>query len=221
MEIHYILLDLDNTLYPASSELQDEISRRMTRYVAEFLHITQEDALKKRREYLARYGTTLSGLVKDNHLEDVETYLECCHPEKIERFLKKDPALKKTLSSLPVPLSILTNSPIEHACRVLDFLEIRNLFMHIFDIRFNRFIGKPSKLFFRRVLEIISRKAEEVLFIDDLVGHLVSFKEMGGNVLLVDERGESSGAGIPSIRSLMELPEVLSSLSGKFKHDIR
>jgi putative hydrolase of the HAD superfamily len=221
MEIHYILLDLDNTLYPASAGLQSEIGRRMTRYVAELLHITQEDAQKKRREYLVRHGTTLSGLVKDNHLEDVEAYLECCHPEKIEQFLKKDPALKETLSSLSVPLSILTNSPIEHACRVLEFLEIRNLFEHIFDIRFNRFIGKPSKYFFRRVLEIISKQAEEVLFIDDMVGHLVSFQELGGNVLLVDEREESSAAGIPSIRGLNELPEVLSSLSGKSKHDIR
>jgi putative hydrolase of the HAD superfamily len=212
--LKHILLDLDNTVYPASSPLEAEIGRRMTEYVSRYLDVSIEKALEVRRKYLNRYGTTLSGLIHERGFQEVEDYLRACHPEDVEAFLQKDPALKETLNSISLPLSILTNSPMEHARRVLDFLDVSGLFQHVFDIRYNGFQAKPSQAVFRRVLNTLSAEPRETLFVDDMVRHLVSFRDMGGNVLLVDEAGTQSCDGIPAIQKLMELPTFLSFVPG-------
>ena len=208
--IDHILLDLDNTVYPASSPLQDEIGRRMTDYVARLLAVSEEDALRIRRRYLRRYGTTLAGLLAGNHRVDVDRYLKACHPERVESFLEKDPLLRESLEAVSPPLSILTNSPIEHAGRVLRCLGIEDLFENVFDIRFNRFQGKPSPAVFDRVLTHLSLEPSAVLFVDDFPVHLISYRGMGGLVLLVDEVGKHADCGLPSIRYIRELPDYLS-----------
>jgi putative hydrolase of the HAD superfamily len=207
--LRHILLDLDNTVYPASSPLQVEIGRRMTGYVSKIFGVSSEQALAIRQDYLRRYGTTLSGLIRQQGFRDVEDYLKACHPEDVGAFLQRDPALREALSSISLPLSILTNSPAEHADRVLEFLGVRDLFRQVFDIRFNGFEGKPAKSVFQRVLNALSAAPAETLFVDDMPRHLSSFRGMGGKVLLVDEGGSQEHDGIPTIRKLMDLPAYL------------
>ena len=89
-------------------------------------------------------------------------------------------------------------------------MEIRDAFEKIFDLRFNRYRGKPAKILYERVLHEIRRSAEEVLFVDDHTDYLESFREMGGLVLLVDEYSERDEvSGIPVIRRLNELSPYL------------
>jgi len=208
--VRHILLDLDNTVYPASSRLQEEIGRRMTAYVSRLMGIAAEEAQEIRRSFLHRYGTTLAGLLAEGKIEDPDPYLEACHPKGVQDYLKKDPALRESLLNVRVPMAILTNSPIEHARRVLGHLEIADLFVEVFDIRFNRFQGKPAPEAYRRVLRHLDLEPPEVLFVDDLPKHLLAFREMGGSVLLVDESGKHTDGELPTIRSLQELPGELS-----------
>jgi len=213
--ITYLLVDLDETLYPASSAMVEEVSRRMTRYVSRYLHLDEDGAARLRRELSQRHGTTLTGLMAEHNFNDPEAYLEFAHPTDVSRYLRKDPELAATLGSIALPKSILTNAPREHALRILEYLEIAHLFERIFDIRTNDFRGKPEKHLYYRVLSELNRKAPEVLFIDNRIDYLLSFQEIGGKILWVAEEEPKMGTpvGVPRIANIKELPDFLLSRS--------
>jgi putative hydrolase of the HAD superfamily len=212
--VSYLLIDLDETLYPSSSGLIGEISGRMTRFVADYLQLGEEKAARLRRRLSREHGTTLTGLMNEYGFQEPEAYLEFSHPVEVERFLHKDPELAQALSSIPLPKSILTNSPWEHAVRILRYLEIEHLFEKIFDIRFSEFRGKPDKAVYRKVLDELGRSPHEVLFVDNRLDYLLSFQELGGRVLLVSEDSSRSGAAaeVPRIGRIQELPAFLKTL---------
>jgi putative hydrolase of the HAD superfamily len=210
MEISYILLDLDNTIYPSSTGLLDEVGERMTSFVMKHFGLSAKKARELRKDFRIRYGATLTGLIEADASVDVEDFLEFTHPREINRYLPKLPELKDMLSRIALPMSVLTNSPMEHAVRVLEHLEIRDRFERIFDLRFNSYRGKPAKALYERVLAEIDRAPGEVLFVDDHTDYLESFRALGGNILLVDEFSEYDGSGgIPVIRRLTELDRYL------------
>ncbi len=214
--ITYLLFDLDETLYPSSSGMVEEISRRMTRYVSRYLNLDEDSAVRIRRDLSRKHGTTLTGLMSEHDFKDPESYLEAAHPTDVDRYLHKDPELVAALASITLPKSILTNAPAEHARRILEYLEIEDFFQRIFDIRMNDFRGKPERGVYLRVLAELKREAPEVLFIDNRLDYLLAFREIGGRVVWVTEGGreEKTGLdpGIPRISHVKELPEFLSTL---------
>jgi len=210
MFVDFILVDLDDTVYPTSSGLLKEIGRRMTLFLSQKLGLPEEQALQLRQSYSRDYGTTLAGLIAFHQLEHPDEFLEFVHPKDVSPFLKKDPELIGALSSLSIPLAILTNSPMEHAKRILAYLEVDELFDPIFDLRYNGFQGKPSKQVYLRVLGELGREASRVLLVDDHLSNLVPLKDLGGQVLLVDEKGNQS-SDVPVIRYLKELPSFLEA----------
>jgi putative hydrolase of the HAD superfamily len=209
----YLLFDLDETLYPASCGLMQAVSERMTAFVAEYLGLPEAKAVELRRGLSLRYGTTLTGLMREHGLMDPERYLAYTHDVDVERILPRDPRLAPALRAIPLPKSVLTNSPLEHALRVLEHLEIRGLFERIFDIRFNGLAGKPDAAVYPRVLEELGRRSEEVLLIDNRLDYLQAFRALGGRVLLINERGGCAPAGepgeVPCLRDVKELPAFL------------
>jgi putative hydrolase of the HAD superfamily len=211
----YLLFDLDETLYPASCGLMQAVSERMTAFVAEYLGLPEAKAVELRRGLSLRYGTTLTGLMREHGLADPERYLAYTHDVDVERILPPDPQLAPALRAIPLPKSVLTNSPLEHALRVLSHLKVRGLFERIFDIRFNGLAGKPDAAVYPRVLEELGRRSEEVLLIDNRLDYLQAFRALGGRVLLISERGGCGGAPagqpgeVPCLRDVKELPAFL------------
>ena len=129
--------------------------------------------------------------------------------------MNRDPELAQVLNDLAIPKSILTNSPLEHAERVLDYLQVRNCFEHIFDIRFNNLSGKPYPEIYQKTLRTLKRDPEEVLFIDDRLDYLLPFQSLGGQVLLVSANGreEAQSHRVPVIGNIKELPDFLESMA--------
>jgi len=216
MHLEYLLFDLDNTLYHASSGLFEEISRRMTRFVAEYFGIPEQKASIWRKEYSSIYGTTLGGLMQAGGLDDPEQFILDVHPTDIDKYVPENPGLKLLLESVNLPKSILTNSPLEHARRVLSRLGVSDCFEKIFDIRFSGFQGKPVPECYMRVCKVIGKKSGEVLFIDDLPQYLEAFRDLGGEVLLVSEDGKGEEAGFPKISEIGQLPGYLRNTYGLF-----
>jgi len=212
--LSYLLFDLDETLYPSSSGMVDEISRRMTRYVSRYLNLDEDNAARIRRSLSRRHGTTLTGLMSEYNFKDPESYLKFAHPTDVERYLHKDPELVAALRSIQLPKSVLTNAPAEHAGRILEYLEIEGFFERIFDIRMNDFRGKPDREVYLRVLGELAREASEVLFIDNRLDYLLAFREIGGKIVWVADRSaEAQGAqGVPRIGHVKELPGFLARL---------
>src|SRR5258708_3085161 len=66
------IFDLDNTLYPASCRLFDQVQLRMTEFICERLSVSPEEAAELRRTYFREHGTTLRGLMTRNDIDPHE-----------------------------------------------------------------------------------------------------------------------------------------------------
>ncbi len=210
MKISYILFDLDNTLYPADSGLFSEIDKRMINFVSRYFNISIEEAKQLRARLSRKYGTTLSGLIKEYGFKNIEEYLHEVHPQEVEQYIRKDDKLSDFFEKLTIKRSILTNSPKEHAERVLNVLGLTNQFEYIFDIRLNNLMGKPNRDVYLKVLDKIKKKPDQVLFVDDLPTYLLPFRELGGHILLIDRYNRyDESIDIPIIHKLNEIFDYL------------
>lgn len=207
--IRFILFDLDNTLYPASSGLDRAISHLMSDFVADYLRITWEEAHLLRKTVAVPFGTTLQWLRLAYGFHDMDAYFEAVHPKNLEDYIPYDPALEATLESISLPKAILTNSPIEHARRVLSRLQVEKYFPRVFDIRYNKFRGKPYSDAYHNVIREIGEDIKHVLFVDDLPHYILPFRNLGGHGLLVDEEGVHINANLPVISKITDLNSYL------------
>lgn len=209
--ISYILFDLDNTLYPESSPLGRELSRRINKYAADYIGVSEEEALRLRRSETKQYGTTMRWLAQRYGLTDLNHYIESVHPENVGDFIEKDEVLKHFLHRLKLPKSILTNSPGSHARRVLQYLEIEDCFESVFDLNYSSYRGKPHRETYEAVLTAINRSASEVMFVDDVPSYLMGYRELGGVAVLVDEMGTKT-IDDPEVRVVRKVTEIAGLL---------
>jgi putative hydrolase of the HAD superfamily len=203
--IKYLLFDLDNTLYSSHYGLEEKVARRMREYTAAWLGTSLEEAWRLRLEQIGAYGTTLEWLMAEKGFADPEAYLAAVHPEDEAENLPPDPELGAFLAAIPLPKAILTNSPREHADRILARLALGDIFTHIFNIRETGFKGKPDAGVFKRTLSILGVKARETLFIDDNPRYAAGFTAIGGQGLLLDENGLYPDFPGPRIRNIREI----------------
>jgi putative hydrolase of the HAD superfamily len=214
--IQALLFDLDNTLYPASERMEDDIILRMNDYTARITGLSLEAAIALRRERMPAYGTTLEWLMAEYGFDDPDAYFDYVHPEGEEEALYPDDGLAPFLDSLPQHKYIFTNAPMEHAERVLRRLSIEGRFRIIFDIRFNGLRGKPHRAAVDRVLAAVrddcGAQPQEALFIDDVPRYVQGFRERGGHGVLIDQDGRHGPTGLPTIRLLPELGPLMHTL---------
>lgn len=209
MALAAILFDLDGTLYSRSTGIQQALDERMNIYVQRVTGCTPEEAPVLRRSWFIRYGTTLAGLQREYHI-DVEDYLRVIHDIRLETFLARDRELDALLDQLDLRRAIFTNSPAEHAARVLRTLGVAQHFPLIFDIRFFEFQPKPGLTAYTRALDALGVAASETLLIEDTPQNLPPARELGMRTILIDEQGAHSPDGIadyvaPDIRAALRV----------------
>lgn len=209
--IRYLLFDLDNTLYPSSTPIEEDLLRRMNEYTALVLDLPFEEARERRLKEMPRYGTTLEWLMSEYGFTDSEAYFSAVHPEGEEECIEPNPALGDFLRSLPYPKAVFTNSTREHSERVLRRLGFPDVFEHTFDIRFNHLKGKPHPAAGLRVCAALGVKPSETLFVDDVPRYVRGFTECGGFGVLLDDRNRHYDVDSPRIASLYELEALLAS----------
>lgn len=212
--IRHILFDLDNTLYSASNVMERKIAERMVCFIADFLHVSLDEAQRLQTARRKKYGTTLEWLEHEHHFTDRARYFATVHPASELAELKPDPRLRGFLLSLDMPMTVLTNAPPGHAERVLDFFNIRDLFIGVFDITYHNGRGKPNAAAFIDTLSAVNKSIEETIFLDDYPPYVKGYADLGGAAVLVDELGRyadfSQTTGIPSIKTIYELPALLA-----------
>ena len=229
MNIKHLLFDLDNTLYPSTAAMDQGITRRMIGFVADFLGLDLQQATEQRIQRLPFYGTTLEWLKTEHGLTDITAYFNAVHPpEEIEE-LPPDPNLRPFLQSLKLPMTILTNAPLCHAQRVLEFLNVADLFTSIHDIESNGFKGKPYPEAYKRALSTAGFSIEETVFFDDHKKYTDGYQAIGGQAVLVqhpEQAGQqhpldslSSSNQLPQlvIQSVYQVPQVLTQLTPSIK----
>jgi putative hydrolase of the HAD superfamily len=198
-------IDLDNTLYPASSGFLAALDRRINLFITERYGIPQKDAPAERQRLYVTYGATLLGLYKERNV-DYDDYMDFVYREEPARFFPRNPLLKPALRLLPQEKVLFTNSCLAHARKVLRYLQVEDCFKEIFFLD-RDFISKPMPESFRRILEKTGWTYGESLLIDDVDRNLMAAKALGMQVLKVNE--ENQGNGFPCIRHLHELPDYL------------
>jgi putative hydrolase of the HAD superfamily len=190
--IRHWLIDLDDTLYPASSGLFAHVARRITGNIARVLGLPEDEARVVQKDYWRRYGTSLRGLMVEHGL-DPEPFLADVHDVPVEAILAPDPALRGQLAALPGARHVFTNGPSEFALRVLAHLGVADLFDRVFDIRHAGFVPKPHPEPYRRALAALGEAGPGVALIDDSPQNLAAAHSFG--IYTVWLRSPDSHAG--------------------------
>lgn len=143
------VFDLDNTLYPPSARLFDQIEVRMTAWVMQSLGVARAEADRLRRHYWAQYGTTLAGLMQEHGL-DPEPYLVDVHDISLHA-LQPDPQLCAHIRALPGRRIVYTNGSAPYAERVLAARGLSNLFDAVYGVEHAGFRPKPDRAAFETI----------------------------------------------------------------------
>ena len=93
------VFDLDNTLYPSSSRLFDQVSQRIGAFIAEMFDVDETEARHLQKSYFHEYGTTLRGLMMKHGMEP-GPFLEYVHDIDLSP-LSPSAALENALARLP------------------------------------------------------------------------------------------------------------------------
>lgn len=177
------LIDLDNTLHDASWRAIGEINQRMTRYVADHLGLTTEDASALRVRYWHRYGATLLGMMR-HHRVDPHDFLHRTHPvAELPQMIRRIRGEHRRLLRLRGDRWLLSNAPRAYAEGVLQWMGLRHLFKRLITVEDMRICGrlrpKPSGLLMRHVLRHARRPAHRVALIDDHDENLAAAHRLG------------------------------------------
>ena len=103
-EIETWIFDLDNTLYPASCRLFDQVQRRMNEFICARLAVSEAQAAELRRTYFREHGTTMNGLMKVHNI-DPHDFLAFVHEVDLA-CVPPDPALVN-LTAIDAETSVL------------------------------------------------------------------------------------------------------------------
>lgn len=135
------VFDLDNTLYPAGSDLWPKIDARITSFVSELFGLDGLSSRALQKYYYEKYGTTLRGLMAEHDVAPDE-FLAYAHDIDRSSVLPNE-TLAEAITALPGRKLILTNGSREHAIRTAEALGIDKLFEDVFDIVASNLVPKP------------------------------------------------------------------------------
>ncbi len=190
--IEHWIFDLDNTLYPASCKLFDQIDKRMTQYVADFLGVGHIEAYALQKSYFRDFGTTMNGMMV-NHQMDPEAYLHFVH-DIDHSPVQPAPALAQYISALPGRKLVFTNGSTAHAHAVMARLGIVDLFDAVHDIKASSYVPKPAKETYTTMIERTDVDPARAAMFEDIARNLEVPFELGMKTVLVRTLGDHADA---------------------------
>ena len=203
--VHCLLFDLDDTLYPQDNGAWDMIRVRINRFMTEVLGFSPEVVPHLRQRLWRQYGTTLRGLQVE-YTVDMDHYLTYVHDIPLEEVLQPNLSLDNMLCSLPQRKVIFTNAIAIHAHRVINLLGISHHFSDIIDIYAMAPHCKPEREAFEKALDLIGEDAHHCLLIDDSPANLATAAAFGMGTISV---GNHTHDVSPHIASILDLPALI------------
>ncbi|MCI4664080.1 MAG: pyrimidine 5'-nucleotidase [Neomegalonema sp.] len=176
------IFDLDNTLYPPSSALFDQIHVKMTAFICQELEISPNEADALRAEYWRRYGTTLKGLMIEHEMAP-EAFLEDVHDIDLTSIAPCE-HLGPAIDALPGRKIVHTNGSRGHARRVLSQLQLQDRFEGVYAIEDTLFDPKPARVAYERVIAAAGFEPTKAAMIEDTEKNLREPHAMGMRTLL-------------------------------------
>ena len=185
------IFDLDNTLYPASTDLFGLIDVRMTAFVADLLGLDPVAARKVQKDYFRDHGTTLAGLMAA-HEVDPRAFLDYVHDIEMDA-LVEDQRLVRAVARLPGRKLIFTNGDADYAGRVLGRLGLSGAFEAIHDIHACAYQPKPSPESYRSMVQALDVDPHSALFVEDMARNLKPAKALGMTTVWINNGSELGG----------------------------
>ena len=181
------VFDLDNTLYPAHTDLFAQVDEKIRDYVQRLLGSSPEDAQRLQKDYYRRYGTTLRGLMIE-HGATPDAFLEYVH-DIDHSVVEPDPALGAAIERLPGRKFIMTNGTRAHAEKVAARLGITRHFTDIFDIVAADLLPKPHRETYDKFLLGAGIEPARAAMFEDLSRNLAVPHALGMATVLVVPHG--------------------------------
>lgn len=206
--IDTFIFDLDNTLYPVETQFMALIEARMTAFVQKITDLPHDQARALQKAYWTEHGTTLAGLMA-NHSVDPRAFLDEVHDVSLER-LTPDPELRSAIARLPGRRLVYTNGGSKHAERVLERLELADLFEHVFHLEAADFVPKPNRSAYEAMARAHAVAPQRTAFFEDSEKNLRPAAELGMTTVLVGPSAQTSTAPFVRYRT-RTLPPFLNA----------
>ena len=177
------IFDLDNTLYPAESDLFAQMDIKMQEFIANYLGVPQTYARHLQKNYYRQFGTTLAGLMSVHKMEPTN-FLEYVHDLDLTP-VPENPRLADAIGQLPGRKLIFTAGSRKHAENVAGKIGILHLFEDIMDIVDAGFHPKERADAYNLFLDRHSVSAQEAAMFEDMPHNLVVPHALGMTTVLV------------------------------------
>jgi putative hydrolase of the HAD superfamily len=177
------IFDLDNTLYPRSTNIFRQVDQRIRDYVGRLLDVDEAEAERIQQNFYREHGTTLRGLMQSHHV-DPDEFLEFVH-DIDHSAVQPDPALGAAILRLPGKKYIFTNGSRQHAEKVGERLGFPEHFEDIFDIVAANLVPKPHPETYERFIKRFGVEPERAAMFEDLARNLEVPKSVGMTTVLV------------------------------------
>lgn len=184
------VFDLDNTLYPAASNLFPAMDVRMSAYIARLLDVPVSQAKQIQNTYYLKYGTTLAGLMK-HHDAEPTAFLDYVHDVDLTP-LDDVICLKAILDALPGRKLVFTNGSRKHAARVTEYLGISEYFEAMYGVDDAGYTPKPDIKTYEAFCARFDVEPQKSVFFEDLSVNLKPAKALGFQTVLLAEASTPS-----------------------------
>jgi putative hydrolase of the HAD superfamily len=213
------IFDLDNTLYPARSNLFVQVAARMTEFIKDRFTLEHEPARTLQRDLFRRHGTTLRGLMTEHGVDPIP-FLEFVHDIDVTP-IDPSPELDRLLTDLPGRKVIYTNGSVGHAERVTDRLGVTHHFDHVFDIVASEFVPKPDPAPYDRMIARTGIDPARAAMVEDMAKNLVPAADLGMQTVWLksDFDWATDGSDQPHVHHVAE--DVIAFLQGIVDGDSR
>ncbi|CAK7331494.1 unnamed protein product [Dovyalis caffra] len=123
-----LLFDVDDTLYPPSSGLSEEVAKNIHEYMVQKIGIEETEVSQMNSVLYRSYGTSMAGLKAIGYDFDNDDYHGSVHGRLPYERLKPDHVLRSLLLSLPIRKVIFSNADKAHVAKVLSRLGLEDCF---------------------------------------------------------------------------------------------
>ncbi len=171
------VFDLDNTIYPAASNLFARVAQKMTDFLADHFNIDHEEAATLKTRLFREYGTTMHGLIHEYGMAP-DGFLSYVHDIDLSD-ISHDKELDSLLAALPGRKHIFTNGTVAHADNILGAFGLRHHFDVIFDIVQAGLEPKPAMRPYELFLSASQCDPSSSVMIEDMAVNLESAAKLG------------------------------------------
>ena len=187
------VFDLDNTIYPAKSNLFARVAQKMTDFLMVEFKLEEPEAAALKTRLFREYGTTMHGLMQEFGMES-GPFLSYVHDIDLSD-VSPDSELDSLLGQLPGRKHIFTNGTVAHAENILGAFGVRSHFDFIFDIIGANHEPKPAMRPYEIFLSQSGINPANAVMIEDMAVNLRAPAALGMGTIWIEHDYEWAKQG--------------------------